>query len=58
VDGRLDANNPKFTVDLTVAHVGVKADIGIDFSAKRIDFKGYLKFVFYKTNYDFTILSF
>jgi hypothetical protein len=58
VDGRLDANHPNLSVDLTVTHVGVKADIGIDFNARRIYFKGYLNFVFYKTNYDFTILSF
>jgi hypothetical protein len=30
VDERLDANNPKFAVDLTIAYVGVKADIGMD----------------------------
>lgn len=58
VDGRLDINNPKFAIDATIAGVGVKVEIGIDFNARRIYCKGYLNFIFYKTHYDFTILSF
>ena len=58
VDTRLDAKNPKISVDLTVAGVGVTADIGIDFEKRKIYFKGILNFIFYKTAYDFTILNF
>jgi hypothetical protein len=58
IDGRLDKNNPKVAVDLTVAGVGVKGEVGIDFNARRVYFKGYLNFIFYKTDYDFTLFSF
>ena len=58
IDGRLDVNNPRLTVDLTVAGVGVKAEVGIDFDKRRIYFRGTLNFIFYSTDYDFTILSF
>lgn len=58
VDGRIDKNNPKITVDLTIAGIGVKGEVGIDFNARRIYFKGYLNFVFYKDEYDFTIFDF
>lgn len=58
IDGRLDFSNPKISADLTVAGVGVTAEVGIDFDKRRIYFKGILNFIFYKTDYDFTILSF
>jgi len=58
IDGRLDKNNPRVAVDLTAAGVGVKGEVGIDFNARRLYFKGYLNFIFYKTDYDITIYSF
>jgi len=58
VDGRLDINNPKFTIDATVVGVGVNTEVGIDFNKRLVYFKGYLNFIFYRYTYDFTIFSF
>jgi hypothetical protein len=58
INGRLDKNNPKLSADLTVAGVGVKGEVGIDFAKRNVYFSGYLNFIFYKTDYNFTILNF
>lgn len=58
IDTRLDAQNPKATVDLTVAGVGVKAELGIDFNARRIYFNGYLNYIISRKDFNITIFSF
>jgi hypothetical protein len=58
INGRLDKNNPQITADLTVLGNGVNGEVGIDFDKRRVYFKGYVKIIIYKTDYDFTILNF
>lgn len=58
INGRLDMNNPEIGVDLTVAGVGVKAALGINFNAGEVYLKGSLNFVFYSKDFSLTILKF
>lgn len=58
INGRLDINNPEIGVDLTVAGVGVKAALGINFNLGEVYLKGSLNFVFYSKDFNLTILKF
>ena len=58
IDVRIDANNPKVTVDMTVAGVGVKMELGIDFNERLIYLKGSLNFIFYSKDFNLVIIKF
>lgn len=58
IDAHIDVKNPKVVVDLTVAGVGVTAELGIDFSNRTIYLKGKLNFIFYTKDFNITLLSF
>jgi len=58
INGRIDVKNPTIKVDLTVAGVGVKAELGIDFEKRIIYLKGTLNFIVYSKDFNITIFHF
>lgn len=58
IAAQLDVQNPKITVDKSIAGVGVIVELGLDFNSRKIYLKGNLNFVIYTKSFDLTILSF
>lgn len=58
INTRIDAKNPKASIDLTVAGVGVKGELGIDFSKRSIYIKGTLSYIFGHKDFSYTLLNF
>lgn len=58
IDTELNAENPKVSVDLSVAGVGIEAELGVDFSKRTIYLKGKLKALMYIKDFNITLLQF
>lgn len=58
IDTELNAANPKITIDLNVAGVGIKAELGIDFNKHIIYLKGKLNALVYIKDFNITLLQF
>lgn len=58
INTRIDAKNPKVNLDLTVAGVGVKGELGIDFSKRSIYIKGTLSYFFGHQDFSYTLINF
>jgi hypothetical protein len=58
ISTHLDINNPKITVNTSIAGIDVVAEVGIDFNSRLIYLKGNLNYVFYSKSFDLTILKF
>ena len=57
VNVRLDANNPKVTIDASVLGVGVEGTVGVDFSGCRVYAEITLKYLFGQKTYTFDIYN-
>lgn len=58
INTRIDAKNPKVSLDLTVAGIGVKGELGIDFTNRCIYLKGTLAYFVGQKDFSYTLLSF
>lgn len=58
IDAHLDAQNPKAAANLSVAGIGVVAELGVDFNKRIVYLKGKLDFVLYKKEFNINIFSF
>lgn len=58
IDAHLNAEDPKTTVDLSIAGVGIVAELGVNFDKRNVYLKGHLNFVFYAQAFDMVLLSF
>lgn len=58
MDVRLDAQNPKATVDLSARGQGMTADLGANFDKRIVYLKGTMKLAGCSKKFDLTILSF
>lgn len=58
INTRIDAKNPKVSLDLTVAGIGVKGELGIDFAKRNIYLKGTLSYIISHKDFNYTLINF
>lgn len=58
INTRIDAKNPKAVLDLTVAGVGVKGELGIDFAKRIVYIKGTLSYIISHKDFNYTLVNF
>ena len=58
INTRIDAKNPKVSLDLTVAGIGVKGELGIDFAKRTVYLKGTLSYIISHQDFNYTLINF
>lgn len=58
INTRIDAKNPKVSLNLTVAGVGVKGELGIDFANRIVYLKGTLSYIISHNDFNYTLIKF
>lgn len=58
INTRIDAKNPKVGLDLTVAGIGVKGELGIDFVKRTVYLKGTLSYIISHKDFNYTLINF
>lgn len=58
INTRIDAKNPNAVLDLTVAGVGVKGELGIDFAKRIVYIKGTLSYIISHKDFNYTLINF